>query len=205
MKRLALTSIFGLAIVAVLGFGLIPSLEQKASCAECDTNNLGVSEAKKVFDSFSEECGKKVDGGDKETFKCFAVNIYNQLIPIMKTFAKDNRFGPGDRILFIGETQRGNLFVGADRAFQSGAPMAKDSLTVTVDKLRGLNGATVKICTVDDKGVIKKVGQIDFAQDLPPEKKSLTVTGVQGKIVRVLVASFGGALANFKYDLITKQ
>ena len=83
----------------------------------------------------------------------------------MKALSKDNRFGPGDRILLVGETQNGNLIAGANRDFQTLAPLDKDSLTVEINKTDGGNGALVKICTVDEDGTIKRVGTLNFAEN----------------------------------------
>lgn len=201
MKKLAITSIFGLALAIVYGFGFIPATEQKAACADCDTDN--VPEIKKIFTDFAAECAKLVTDGKEQPKKCLVANIYNKLLPIMKAFSKDNRFGPGDRILFVGESQNGNLLAGANRSFQSGAPMAKDSLNVEVNKTDGGNGAIVKICSIDKDGVVKRVGTINFAENNDTGKQSTVVTGVEGKVIKIEVASFGSAVKKFTYVLKT--
>lgn len=202
MKKLALTSIFGLALAIAFGFGFIPSLDQSASCAECESDNLpGI---KKAFDAFDENCKKQLAAGEDQKKGCFVSNTYNKILPIMKALGKDNRFGPGDRILLVGETQNGNLIAGANRAFQTVAPVDKDSLTITLSKLDGGNGALVKICSVDEAGTVKRVGTINFAEDNATGDGKATITGVQGKIIRIDVASFGGALKKFKYTLSAK-
>src|SRR5205823_11915761 len=137
MKKLVTTSIRGLSIAIAVRFGLIPALHRSASCAECDADNLVT--AKKAFDAFDENCKKQLADSKDQSKGCFVSNIYNKVLPIMKALAKDNRFGPGDRILFVGESQNGNLAAGANRTFQSGAPLDKDSLTVEVNKTDGGN------------------------------------------------------------------
>ena len=201
MKKLAITSIFGLALAIAFGFGFVPSMEQKASCADCDTDNLPQIQAE--FTSFAAECAKLVADGKEQPKKCLVANIYNKLVPIMKVFSKDNRFGPGDRILFVGESQNGNLVAGANRTFQSGAPMPKDTLTVQVDKTDGKNGAIVAICSVDKDGVVKRVGTLNFAENNDTGTQSTVVTGVEGKVIRIQIASFGGSAKMFKYVLKT--
>jgi hypothetical protein len=201
MKKIVITSLFGLAFAIALGFGFVPSMEQSASCAECDADNLPT--VKKSFDAFDTECKKQLAAGDDQRKGCFASNIYNKVLPIMKALSKDNRFGPGDRILFIGETQNGNLIAGANRDFQSGAPTDKDSLTIEINKLDGGNGALVKICTVDEKGTLKRVGSLKFEENNETGPQKVTVNGTQGKIVRVDISSFGSAIKKFKYTLKT--
>ena len=201
MKKIVITSLFGLALAITLGFGLVPSLDQSASCAECDADNLpGV---KKAFDAFDAECKKQLTAGQDQKKGCFVSNVYNKVLPIMKALSKDNRFGPGDRILFIGETQTGNLLAGANRTFQSGAPLDKDSLTIEVNKLDGGNGALVKVCTVDEAGTLKRVDGVKFEEDNTTGAKTIKINGVQGKIIRVEVASFGSAVKKFKYTVKT--
>ncbi len=204
MKRIVTASILGLAFALALGFGFIPKTEQTASCADCDTENL--SDIRKTFDSFVAECVKLEADGKEQPKKCFVANNYNKLVPIMKVFAKDNRFGPGDRILFPGESQDGNLVAGANRTFQAGAPSAKDTMTIEVAKIDGRNGALIKICAVDDKGnVTRPAANIQFEENNEKGTKTVTATGIQGKIIRVQVASFGGVAKNFKYTLRTNQ
>jgi hypothetical protein len=124
----------------------------------------------------------------------------------MKGLAKDNRFGPGDRILFPSESQVGNLVAGANRTFQAGAPSAKDTMTIEVSKTDGKNGALIKVCAVDDKGnITRPAANIKFEENEANGTKSVTATGIQGKIIRIQIASFGGALKNFKYTLKTSQ
>ena len=203
MKRFLVTSVLGLVMAAVYGFGLIPSLEQSAACADCEANNLpGI---RKSFDAFDAECKKQLAAGDDQRKGCFVSNVYNKILPVMKVLAKDNRFGPGDRILFIGESQNGNLVAGANRTFVSGAPSAKDNLKVEIVKTTGENGAFIRVCTIDDKGTIKSIGTARFEEKENNGTKTINLTGVQGKIVQIEVASFGGVLKNFKYTLKTSQ
>lgn len=204
MKKLVITSIFGLALAIAFGFGFIPTTEQKAYCADCETSNL--TGIRNIFTEFAKECGKKVSGGDKDTSQCLHPQIYKAILITMKALGTDNRFGPGDRILFVGESQVGNLLAGANRGFQTIAPLDQDSLKVEVNKRDGKNGALVKICTVDENGTQKRVGTINFAEDSNETGiKSATVTGVQGKVVRIDVASFGSAVRKFEYTLKTSQ
>lgn len=201
MKKVAITSIFGLACAIAFGFGFIPQVEQTASCAECESDNLpGI---KKAFESFDTECKKQLADSADQRKGCFTSNIYNKILPIMKAFGKDNRFGPGDRILLIGETQNGNLLAGANRGFQTVAPVDKDSVTVKLQKIDGGNGAIVKICAVSEDGSMKRVGTINFAEDNETGEKTATLSGVQGKIIRVDIASFGGVVKKFQYKLST--
>lgn len=201
MKKLVITSIFGLATAIALGFGFIPSMDQSASCAECESDNLpGI---KKTFEAFDEQCKKQLADGKEQRKACFVSNTYNKILPVMKALGKDNRFGPGDRILFVGETQNGNLVAGANRGFQTGAPVDKDSVKIELNKLDGGNGAIVKICTVDESGTMKRVGTINFEENNETGVKNATVTGVQGKILRVDIHSFGGVAKKFKYTLKT--
>ncbi|HQU81568.1 MAG TPA: hypothetical protein PKY59_00490 [Pyrinomonadaceae bacterium] len=203
MKKLTITTIFGLAMAIALGLGLIPSMEQTASCADCESDNLpGI---KKQFETFDAECKKQLEAGEDQKKGCFVSNVYNKLLPIMKALGKDNRFGPGDRILIVGETQNGNLIAGANRGFQTVAPLDKDSMTIKINKTDGGNGALVKICTVDENGTMKRVGTINFAENNETGEQSTTVTGTQGKIVRVDIHSFGSAIKKFKYTMTTTK
>jgi hypothetical protein len=202
MKKFAITSIFGAAFAIAASFGFIPSLEQSAACADC--NNDDATVAKKIYDKFNEECTKLIPNPSVPKKACLALNTYNKLLPTLKTLAKDNRFGPGDRILFPGEAQNGLLVAGINRTFQAGAPSAKNSMRVTVNKTDGGNGALVKICAIDENGGLTRVGTLNFAEDNTKGPKSVDVSGIEGKIVRVEVASFGGALKKFQYTLATQ-
>ncbi len=202
MKKIIVTSVFGLALAIGLGFGFIPSMEQSASCAECESDNLpGI---KKAFEAFDELCKKQLADDKEQRKACFVSNVYNKILPTMKSLGKDNRFGPGDRLLLVGESQNGNLLAGANRGFQTVAPVDKDSLTIELTKTDGGNGAIVKICTIDENGTEKRVGTINFAEKNENGTQKATITGTQGKIVRVDIASFGSAVKKFKYTLITK-
>ncbi len=203
MKKLVFTSIFGTALAIAIGFGFIPSLDQAASCADCNNDDSTV--AKKIYDKFTEECAKLVKDPKVPAKVCLAINTYNKLLPTLKQLAKDNRFGPGDRILFVGEAQNGNLVAGVNRTFQAGAPSPKNTMKVTVNKTDGGNGAIIKICTIEADGRLARVGTINFPEDSSTGPKSVNVSGVEGKIVRVEVASFGGAVKKFKYTLATSQ
>jgi hypothetical protein len=203
MKKFAATTIFGLALAVAFGFGFIPSMEQSASCADC--NNDDATAAKVIYDKFTEECAKLVKDPKVPEKVCLALNTYNKLLPTLKAFAKDNRFGPGDRILFVGEAQNGNLLAGTNRTFQAGAPSPKNTMKVTVNKTDGGNGALVKICVIDKDGKLSRVGTINFPEDNSTGAKSADITGIEGKIVRVEVASFGSAVKKFKYTLATAQ
>lgn len=202
MKKLAISSILGLAFALAVGFGYIPSLEQSAACADC--NSEEASTAKKIYDKFNEECTKLIPNPSIPKKACLAIATYNKLLPTLKQFAKDNRFGPGDRILFPGEAQNGFLVAGANRTFQAGAPSNKASMRVTVNKTDGGNGAIVKICAIDENGGLTRVGTLNFAEDNTTGPKSVDVSGIEGKIVRVEVASFGGAVKKFQYTLATQ-
>ena len=203
MKKLAMTSIIGLALAIALGFGFIPATEQKASCAECDPDNINT--VREIFKAFDEACKKANGGQGLDRVNCFVISLYSPVLQQMKVFSRDNRFGPGDRILFVGESQNCLLIAGANRTFQSGIVLDKDSLTVTVNKTDGRSGAIVKICTADENGTLKRVGTLNFAEDNNTGSKSTTVTGVKGKVVRISVESFGGVAKNFKYTLRTSQ
>ncbi len=203
MKKLLVSSILGLALVAALGFGFIPSMEQSASCADCAADNLPA--AKKAFLAFDEQCKKQLADSKDQTKGCFVSNVFNKILPVLKGLAKDNRFGPGDRILFIGESQNGNLVAGANRTFLAGAPSAKATLKVEVTKTNGENGAFIRVCAVDSAGNIKSVGTAKFDEKEADGTKAINLTGIEGKIIQIEVASFGGALKNFKYSLKTSQ
>ncbi len=203
MKKLAITTFFGLAFVIGLGFGFIPGMEQNAFCAECESDNLpGI---RKAFQAFDAECQKQLEDGEDQRKGCFASNVYNKVVPIMKALSKDNRFGKGDRILLVGESQNGNLLAGANRGFQTVAPLDSNSLTIKVNKTDGGNGALVKICSVDENGTQNRIGTINFAEDNKTGEETATVTGVQGKIIRVDIHSFGGVVKKFKYTLKTSK
>ncbi len=197
-----MTTIIGLALAIALGFGFIPAMEQTASCAECESDNS--SGIRKAFEEFDVQCRVQINVSNDDE-RCLVPSVYNKIVPILKGLAADNRFGPGDRILLIGVPQTGNLLAGANRGFQSLAPLDKDSLTIELNKTDGGNGALVKICTVDKNGNQKRVGTINFAEDNSTGKKTATVTGVKGKIVRVDVASFGSVVKKFKYVLTSRQ
>jgi hypothetical protein len=201
MKKLAITSIFGLVLAIALGFGFIPSMDQSAACADCETDNA--AGIKKAFLAFDEECKKQLTAGEDQKGGCFVSNIYNKILPIVSAIGKDNRFGPGDRLLLVGQPQNGSLLAGTNRSFQTVAPLDKDSLTVEVNKTDGGNGALIKICAVDEDGKTTRVGTIRFEEDNETGKKQAVVTGTKGKIVRVDFNSFGGALKKFKYTLKT--
>lgn len=203
MKKLTIMSVFGLALAIALGFGFIPSLDRSASCADCESDNL--PKVKKAFLDFAAECAKQLEAGEKETKKCFVPNVYTKIVPILKALSKDGRYSPGERILLVGETQDGNLIAGANRDFQMLTPSPKDSMTVEVNKTNGGNGGLVRICSVDDKGNVKRVGTLNFAEDDKTGPQKVTVTGVENKIIRISVASFGAVRKNFKYTLKTSQ
>ncbi len=203
MKKLAITTIFGLSLAIALGFGFIPSMDTSASCAECESDNL--PKVQKAFTDFAAECAKQVADGKEQPKKCFVPNVYNKLVPILKALSKDGRYSPGDRILLVGETQNGNLIAGANRDFQMLTPSPKDSMTVELSKTDGGNGALVKICTVDENGTLKRVGTINFAEENKNGTEKATITGIEGKIVRISISSFGSPIKKFKYTLKTSQ
>ncbi len=201
MKKLVISSIFTLAFAIALGFGFIPSLEQSASCADCESDNLPAIQAQ--FAAFDAECKKQLTAGQDQKTGCFLSNVYNKLLPIMTALSRDNRFGPGDRIILVGQVQNGNLLAGANRGFQTVAPLDKDSLNVEINKIDGGNGALVKICTVDANGTMTRVGTLNFGENNQNGPQQTTITGTKGKIVRIDIHSFGGALKKFKYTLKT--
>ncbi len=203
MKRLVFTSILGLALAAALGFGFIPSMEQSASCADCQADNLPA--AKKAFEAFDEQCKKQLADSKEQSKGCFVSNVFNKILPVLKGLAKDNRFGPGDRILFVGETQNGNLLAGANRTFLAGAPSPKNTMTVKVNKTDGGNGAIVKICAIDKDQKVTRVGTINFEEKNETGEKSANITGIEGKIIQIEIASFGSVAKKFKYSLTTTQ
>jgi hypothetical protein len=203
MKKLAITTIFGLAFAIALGFGFIPSMDRSASCAECQADNL--PKVKKAFLDFAAECAKQVADGKEQPKKCFVPNIYNKLVPILKALSKDGRYAPGERLLLVGETQNGNLLAGTNRDFQTLAPSPKDSMKVEINKTDGGNGAIVQICTVDESGALKRVGTLNFPEDNKTGAKNTTINGIEGKIVRITINSTGSAIKKFKYTLKTSQ
>ena len=199
MKKLLTTSTIGLAITIAAAFGLFPSAERSASCADCEVDNL--AGIKRAFEVFAENCKKQVADSTDQKKACYAFNTYNKILPIMKALSKDNRFGPGNRSLTLGDEQNGNLPAGANRTFQTVAPLDKDSLNIEINKTEGGNGALVKICSVDDAGTVKRVGTVKFEETGETGKRSASLTGVQGKMIRIDIASFGGALKKFQYTL----
>ena len=204
MKRILFIAVAALTLAVVFGFGFIPATERTASCADCDTSNMkGIAD---IFTEFVKECRKKDPDANQQPKKCLNQTIYNGILIVMKALGKDNRFGPGERILLVGETQNGNLLAGTNRGFNSVIPLNKDSLTVEVNKTDGRNGAIVKICAVDENGAQKRVGTINFPEDSNETgKKTVTVTGVEGKVIRVDIESFGSAVRKFTYTLKTLQ
>lgn len=201
MKRLFITSIFFGAFAFALGFGFIPNIEQKASCADCDAGNINT--VREIFKAFDEACSKATNKSAGDRASCFGIGVYNDILSRMRVFSKDNRFGPGDRILFVGESQNGNLIGGINRSFQTGILLNKDSLKVEVNKTDGGNGAIIKICSVDEDGNLTRVGTLNFPEDQTTGSKSVTVTGVKEKVIRINVESFGGLTKKFKYTLKT--
>jgi len=141
MKKLAITSIIGLALAIALGFGFIPAVEQTASCAECESDNS--SGIRKAFEEFDVQCRVQINVSNDDE-RCLVPSVYNKIVPILKGLAADNRFGPGDRILLIGVPQTGNLLAGANRGFQSLAPLDKDSLTIELKKSARLTKTAIK-------------------------------------------------------------
>ena len=97
------------------------------------------------------------------------------------------------------------MVAGVNRTFQAGTPSAKNTMKVTVNKTDGGNGAIVRVCAIDINAKITSLGSFKFDEDKDTGTKSIDVTGLEGKIVRVEVASFGGAAKNFKYTLTTVQ
>lgn len=201
MKRIIATSILGLAMAIVLGFGFIPKTETTASCAADDCSAKGLQkEIQDVFKKFSEECGKKVEGGEKNSKLCLVANIYQQIFPILQKLSKDGRLIPGPRTLLLNEAQDGKLILGTGRDFVSFTPILKDSVTVTVKKKSGHGGAGVSICSVDENGNATRVGSIRFPDNGDPETKTTTVTGTNGKVLKLRIESFSGP---FEYTLTT--
>ena len=199
MKRLLVSTILGSAlIVAAVGFGIFPSLEQTASCQGCDKQNIPA--AKKIADKFFQECEKL----DKDSVVieelCYKDNIYNKILPILKAFAKNS---VGDTsVLFVGETRTGNLLAGGKKTFLVGAPVSKKPMYVQFYGERGVNGANVLICAIDKKGNQTLLGTLKFEENRPDIlTRQFEVKGATGKIVQIEITSFGKLVGRIKYNL----
>jgi hypothetical protein len=201
MKKTLLVALSALTLVIALGFGFIPRTETTASCAadECAANE-DLKFVKDIFKKFAEECGKEVPEGEKQPKLCLVSNVYQKVFPKLRELARDGRYLPGDRTLLIGETQEGKLRLGIERAFLAFTPMGKDSLIIAVTKKDGNGGAIIRICAADENGNFTRLNSIRFDDNSKPETKTVTVTGVKGKIVKILVNSFSGP---FGYSLKT--
>jgi hypothetical protein len=191
VEKFAIRSLFGFVIAVCIAFGLLPAIEQTASCAECESDNL--SGIKKAFQAFDEQCAKQLA---VERNACFASNTYNKILPIMKALGKNDRFGPSSRILVVGESQAGNLVAGATRGYQTAAPLDKDSVTV---KFTADGGSLVKICSVSEDGSMKRVGTISLAEKDEGGEKTAAISGIRGKIIRIDIASGAGKKLQYKF------
>lgn len=198
MKRIVNIVISCLAFATLSSSGSIPPVDRAASCADCETDNA--AGIRRTFNAFDENCRKLSDGNAHKN-ACFVLNIYNKVLPIMKALSKDNRFGPVERILLVGDTQSGSLTAGASRPFQSVAPLDRDVLNVEVDKTAGGGGALVKICSVDEAGSIRRIGTIKFDAGSETGTRSVSLTGVQGRMIRIDVVSAGGRPGKFQYTI----
>jgi hypothetical protein len=209
MKRLVFASILGLGLAVALGFGLIPPIEQTASCADC--NQQMAQHIKKDFGSFNIECDKLVPDFDyKNLEKCFEDKTYTKIIAKRKPVMNKTR------TLFVGE-KLGNVFTRQlPRNFWlTGVPLAKKTMTVSFGwekKQTGFNlreGVTATICAVDKDGKYTSLGTIswDSHEDFDSEGKELKVTDVAGKFLQIEVGvSSNRPLPNkFKYTLEIKN
>lgn len=200
MKR---TIMAGFILTLAIGLNFTFS-EQKAYCADCDTSNL--NRVGLVYQDFMKECLKQNSAAASDHSKCFENGIYAAIMKLMTAANYDGRYMPGDRALLVGKTQIGNLRAGANRTFQSIAPLDKDTLKVEVNKTDGKNGALVKICSIAENGTQTRIGTLNFAEDSDEKgPKSVTLTGVKGKLLAIEVASFGSAVRKFEYKLTTTQ
>lgn len=183
---------FGLVLTLILVWLLAP----KALCSDCDPTDL--AGIKKTFVTFDEQCKKQMAGTITE---CFSSNIYNKVLPIMKALSKDNRFGPADRILVLGETRTGSVVSGTDRTFQTPAPVDKGHVTVSLNKLAGVSGAAVKICAVSEDGTMRRVGTVELERGNDPGEGSARLSGMQGKIIRISIVGRGTAVDKVQFSL----
>ncbi len=157
---------------------------------------------RKAFIAFDEQCRQHITAGSEKDL--FHPKHLQQSPSDMKALGKDSRFGPPDRIFLIGETLTGILAIGGNRVHQTAAPIDKDSVTVKVTKIEGGNAAVVKICAVGEDGSMRNVGTIDFAKNNEAGEKSVTVSGVRGKILRMDISgSAAVAVKQFQYRLAT--
>lgn len=199
MQKSAIRSLHRFILAFGLAFGLLPAIEQTASCADCESDNLpGI---KKAFQTFNEQCTKQLADGSGQRNACFASNTYNKILPIMKALGKDDRFGSNSRILSAGETQNGSVIAGVSRGYQTIAPLDKDSMIVKFAKTDGGGGVLVKICSVSEDGSMKRVGTISFAENNEAAEKAAVLSGVRGTMVRIDVAGLGGVGKRLQYKL----
>lgn len=183
-------------IVAAV-FGSIAFQQTSAWCADCGSENpAGI---KKAFEVFDEQCRKQLGEVSQQRSVCFAPNIYNKVLPILKALGKDNRFGPGDRIFLIGETLTGSLSAGATRIWQTAAPLNKDQLTIKFAKVSPHGSVQIRVCAVGEDGQAKRVGTINFEESAVAGERAVSVSGVQSKIVRIEIT----ATTKIQYSLGT--
>jgi hypothetical protein len=207
MKRLLVSSILGVALVAALGFGFIPELEQTASCQGCSSG--GVANAKKIFEKFAEECEKL----DKDSVVieelCFKDKLYSQIFPKLKELAKANAFGPSNRILFaekIPQLSGRPLLVDflppkGSHIFLVSAPATKKDIGIGFIREKGGN-ADVTICAIDKKGNQTLLGAIKWNENDDPSKiKFFFTKGIEGKVVQIEVKGPQGPFKKSTYSL----
>lgn len=186
-------------IAALAASVAVPGIANKASCADCSLDNLAGT--RRAFESFDQNCTKQIAASAAAASSCFDPRIYYTVLPVMTALAKDHRFGPAERVLTIASRQNHEVPYGATRILQTIAPVDRDTLTIEIDKGSGSSGAIVRICAVDRAGAVKRAGTIRFEDTAAPETRSAIVNGVQGKMVRVDIASFGESRTKFQYTL----
>lgn len=190
-----------LAFAAALGFGLVHLMEIRASCADCESDNLpGI---RRAFNAFYEQCSKVQTVGEEPRDACFTPNLYNKVLPIVKALGKDHRFGPGERILAVGDVQEGQLTAGVNRGYQTAAPLDRNIVTIRFTRINGQYAAIVKICAVSEDGSMKRVGTINLAEPDASRESAATVSGIRGKILRIDISGSGSPGKKLNYRLTT--
>jgi hypothetical protein len=201
MRKTIITSIIGLVAIIGIALGFVPSLSGASMCSECYADNL--SGLKRAFEAFYDNCRKQLPDGGFQKQTCYASNTYNKVLPIMKALSRDNRFGPANRTILVGDIQTGNLQAGASRSFQTVAPLDKQTLNLEINKTSGGGGAIVRVCSIDETGSLKPLTAIKVEETDETTSRSTTLNDVQGKMIRIDIAGIGGAQKIFQYTVKT--
>ena len=202
MKSLTRKTVLKATLIVAAVFGSITFQQTSASCAECGVeNSAGI---KKAFEVFHEQCRKQLGDTGQQRAVCFAPNVYNKILPILKALGKDNRFGPGDRIFLVGESLNATLSAGSTRIWQTAAPINKDQVTIKFAKVSPQGSVRLGVCVVGEDGQARRVGTINFEESAAAGERAVSVSGVQSKIVRIEIAASGpAATTKIQYSLGT--